>query len=419
MSYTIKLRRGTASDWATANPILSEGELGYELDTRYLKIGDGVTPWNDLLYVVDADATGIDLPDPTGLPDGKMVATSAEAWVVVDPPSGEGGGLTYRGSWDAATAYVVNDLVERNGSSYVAIADSTGFDPETSESNPVVGSNTAGTPSFIDQASRVAQDFTVNDTQEVTHVSVRAPSGGIPAGSVIGIATGLVVSTTVASTPYLATGTTTADTAAGDWAEVQLGTPVTLDPGTTYQLVSENIGNSIQSLVSVSFSGVVATSPKYTTSTGVNWGSGYNTSYTMPFRLQTSGQKWGLLAQGGSSNAGGRTYTGFVSGVLSVGIGSTRLYNDSNTTLTVLSVRASVGTAPVGSSVVVDINKNGVSMFGTATKPTIVDGTFTDKRAPDTGMTIADGEYFTVDVDAVGSSVAGSDLTIQIEVAAT
>jgi hypothetical protein len=32
------------------NPILLSGEFGYETDTTYMKIGDGVTPWNYLPY---------------------------------------------------------------------------------------------------------------------------------------------------------------------------------------------------------------------------------------------------------------------------------------------------------------------------------------------------------------------------------
>lgn len=44
-------RRGTAARWAAVNPILQEGEIGLELDTRRIKFGDGVTAWNDLEYV--------------------------------------------------------------------------------------------------------------------------------------------------------------------------------------------------------------------------------------------------------------------------------------------------------------------------------------------------------------------------------
>lgn len=50
MSARIQLRRGKKAFWESENPILHEGEPGYERDTRRLKIGDGVTPWLDLPY---------------------------------------------------------------------------------------------------------------------------------------------------------------------------------------------------------------------------------------------------------------------------------------------------------------------------------------------------------------------------------
>ena len=45
---TLEFKRGTASKWTTVNPTLAPGEPGFELDTDTLKIGDGITPWNDL-----------------------------------------------------------------------------------------------------------------------------------------------------------------------------------------------------------------------------------------------------------------------------------------------------------------------------------------------------------------------------------
>lgn len=114
-TYTIKLRRSLASDWTTVNPVLAEGEFGYEMDTRYFKVGDGVTAWNLLEYTVDEDqylpdASALDdgkilltfggawtivnppsgLPDPAGLPDGKMLITESEVWIVSDVPAGGG-----------------------------------------------------------------------------------------------------------------------------------------------------------------------------------------------------------------------------------------------------------------------------------------------------------------------------------------
>jgi hypothetical protein len=53
MSETrIQLRRGISTEWATFNPVLFEGEIGVELDTNKIKIGDGTLPWLSLPYTV-------------------------------------------------------------------------------------------------------------------------------------------------------------------------------------------------------------------------------------------------------------------------------------------------------------------------------------------------------------------------------
>lgn len=41
-------RRDNAENWQQKNPILKRGELGHDITNGHLKIGDGVTPWNDL-----------------------------------------------------------------------------------------------------------------------------------------------------------------------------------------------------------------------------------------------------------------------------------------------------------------------------------------------------------------------------------
>lgn len=48
---TFQLRRGKEAAWKKNNPILASGEPGFVLDKNALKIGDGVTAWNDLKYV--------------------------------------------------------------------------------------------------------------------------------------------------------------------------------------------------------------------------------------------------------------------------------------------------------------------------------------------------------------------------------
>jgi hypothetical protein len=46
----IVIRRDTSGNWTTRNPILLQGEWGFETNTRTLKIGDGATAWNALDY---------------------------------------------------------------------------------------------------------------------------------------------------------------------------------------------------------------------------------------------------------------------------------------------------------------------------------------------------------------------------------
>lgn len=48
---TFQVRRGYEEAWQRNNPILACGEPGFVIDKNVLKIGDGVTPWNELKYV--------------------------------------------------------------------------------------------------------------------------------------------------------------------------------------------------------------------------------------------------------------------------------------------------------------------------------------------------------------------------------
>lgn len=53
-------RRDTAANWAARNPVLAQGEIGFETDTRLLRVGDGATAWTSLKKV------GVDLSASAG-----------------------------------------------------------------------------------------------------------------------------------------------------------------------------------------------------------------------------------------------------------------------------------------------------------------------------------------------------------------
>jgi hypothetical protein len=99
-------------------------------------------------------------------------------------------------------------------------------------------------------------------------------------------------------------------------------------------------------------------------------------------------------------------------------IGTFRLYNDTGATWTITGVRASVGTAPTGASIIIDVNKNGTTIFTTqANRPTIAAAGNTSGNVTNMNVTtVAAGEYLTVDIDQIGSTIAGADLTVQVEV---
>jgi hypothetical protein len=50
MADQIQIRRDTASNWTSVNPILAQGELGIETDTLKGKVGNGTSAWNSLGY---------------------------------------------------------------------------------------------------------------------------------------------------------------------------------------------------------------------------------------------------------------------------------------------------------------------------------------------------------------------------------
>ena len=56
LNIRIQLRNDTAENWTTKNPLLLKGEMGVEIDTRKIKIGNGTDRWTALEYSgVDED----------------------------------------------------------------------------------------------------------------------------------------------------------------------------------------------------------------------------------------------------------------------------------------------------------------------------------------------------------------------------
>lgn len=62
----ILVRRGTATQWSTENPVLGSGEWGYDETNKIAKMGDGSTAWNSLVAnagLSDADPVALGTAD--------------------------------------------------------------------------------------------------------------------------------------------------------------------------------------------------------------------------------------------------------------------------------------------------------------------------------------------------------------------
>jgi hypothetical protein len=92
MAVRMLQRRGTAAQWAAANPVLGAGELGIVMDTGIIKVGDGTTPWATLDVVYEATPavlsvfgrTGDITANSTDLEDVTALGSSLVASVIPD-----------------------------------------------------------------------------------------------------------------------------------------------------------------------------------------------------------------------------------------------------------------------------------------------------------------------------------------------
>jgi hypothetical protein len=111
-------------------------------------------------------------------------------------------------------------------------------------------------------------------------------------------------------------------------------------------------------------------------------------------------------------------YAWSMEGVITTKTGALRVYCEFAGVIE--SVRASVSVAPTGASILVDINKNGTTIYGTqGNRPTIAASGFTGVGGTASGATVAAGDYITVDIDQIGSTVAGSNLTVVVRIRRT
>jgi hypothetical protein len=85
MASKIQLRRDTAANWSSTNPILASGEIGFITDTNKFKIGNGSTAFNSLSFF-NGNLTGSVLDDLsdvtiTSAANGDFLRWNGTAWI--------------------------------------------------------------------------------------------------------------------------------------------------------------------------------------------------------------------------------------------------------------------------------------------------------------------------------------------------
>src|SRR5690349_7099963 len=100
MAVRIQLRRDTAANWVSENPVLAEGEIGFETNTSQFKIGDGVNGWLSLDYFASGGGSGTvtDVTVVTANGFAGSVATSTTTPAITIQAIGTAGILTRDGS---------------------------------------------------------------------------------------------------------------------------------------------------------------------------------------------------------------------------------------------------------------------------------------------------------------------------------
>ena len=147
MAVQILFRRGTSTEWTSANPTLGAGEPGIETNTGKIKVGDGTTLWNALPYAAGLESLRLqDLSDVTGTAPstGQVLKWNGTAWAPAADETGSGG--------DGNTTYTIS-AEEVSGGVNLRL---TGSDASTDNVKLAAGSNVTLTRTSADEITIAA-----------------------------------------------------------------------------------------------------------------------------------------------------------------------------------------------------------------------------------------------------------------------
>jgi len=181
----IQIKRSTAASWTSNNPVLYVGEIGYETDTKKIKVGDGTTAWTSLAYssVPLSLATLNDLGDVTisSAANGDFLRWNGTAWVndAVDLATDTTGSFVQ--SLVAGTGITLTNNSGENSTPTIAVTTNT-FDAfgaaSTAASNAATAlSNHEADTTNIHGIADTSILVTTTGTQTLTNKTITSPAG--------------------------------------------------------------------------------------------------------------------------------------------------------------------------------------------------------------------------------------------------
>lgn len=85
----------------------------------------------------------------------------------------------------------------------------------------------------------------------------------------------------------------------------------------------------------------------------------------------------------------------------------------------VVDVRLAADTAPTGAALIADVWKNGTSIYTSGTKPQLAISSRVSVASVPPATSLAAGDRLEVEIEQIGSTVAGSEITFSIRTRAT